>query len=269
MLNIFYTSVNFSSPAFPSIHRTMRTAQAERKEIFTEAWANHLWSASSTLKRTESLRENFPEMLATLEIKTLFDAGCGDFEWLGSLTLPEVKILGADIVQPLIERLQHKNSEHKFQVMDILAEPPEQADMWLLRDILCIYPFSDCLTILEKFAESESKYVAITSIDTEQNVEGYVGILRPLSLEKVPFEAPEPIYVIEDGIQWFRKKYLYMFSREQVLEWISEMKHHIQRPTTEIAEAAPQNKEPGTQDRNAHLTSNVRLRDVKLHGHRE
>jgi hypothetical protein len=245
---------------------------SDRTHIFTQCWSSNSWGSresvsgpTSTLARTATLRAYFPELLETLEIQKIFDAGCGDFGWLGSLSLPGVQILGADIVQPLIETLQATRTSEttKFQVMDIISEPPEEADMWLLRDVLCLYPFSDCLAILERFLESNSRWLAVTSVEGDKNHDAPTGLWRPLSLTASPFDAPQPVCIVEDGEQWFRKRYLYVFSRGQVEEWVPNIRHVL---NTIGAEVALQNKEHDTRDRNAHLTSNVRLRDVKLHG---
>jgi len=194
--------------------------------IMTDIYRNNSWGCketvsgpSSTLAKTELLRSILRQTLNELEITSLLDCGCGDFHWMNHVDLVGIQYLGVDIVDALITKNQNEytNDTILFQKMDILQEPPEYADLWFARDFCCLYPIADNKLFFQKFLESNSKYLALTSIDTEQaNKDGISGSWRPLNMTIVPFCLHSPIVTIEDGLQWFRKKTLQIYTRQQI-----------------------------------------------------
>jgi hypothetical protein len=126
-----------------------------------------------------------------------------------------------DIVEPLIEKNQktYTTSTIHFQKMNVLQEPPELADLWIVRDFCCLYDYASCKLLFDKFIESNSTYIALTTIDTtEQNCDGIIGIWRQLNLASSPFFLQTPVQSISDGLQWFRPKWLNVYTRDQILE---------------------------------------------------
>ena len=241
------------------------------KEIFTEIYRQNTWGSeesrsgsASSLQRTVEIREGLPKLFQRLEIQSVLDCGCGDWNWMKTVKLAGIQYMGIDIVVPLITACQEKftGDAVKFQQLDILEDPPETADLWLTRDFCSVLNFQQSLKFFQKFLESHSKYLAITSIDTlKQNTDSITGNLRPLNMRSKPFTLPEPLDSIEDGKQWFCKKQLIIYSRQQILEWYALTASNFEVPQLYIQYDKP--------DRNAHLVSNVSLRDVKLHGHTE
>lgn len=239
------------------------------EQIFTEIYQSSSWGSkesrsgpSATLERTTELREQLPQLFQTLGITSLFDAGCGDWTWMREVNLSDITYIGADIVTPLIETLQNTftTSTVKFQKMNIMEEPPETADLWLVRDMANLYSFSEIQTLIEKFLESESRFLAITSVEDSENSDGITPSWRPIDFMKAPFHLPTPIVQLDDGQQWFRKKSLFVYSSGALEEWKETM--------LAKSEAALENTLHDKQDRNAHLTSNVSLRSVELRGHK-
>lgn len=237
--------------------------------IFTDIYNTSSWGSkesrsgpASTLERTTELREQLPQLFETLGITSVFDAGCGDWNWISSVNLSSISYIGADIVTPLIEALQGTNTSPsiKFQKMNILVEPPETMDLWLLRDVANLYSFSEILILIEKFLESESRFLAITNIETSENIDGLTPSWRPIDFLKEPFNFPQPIIQLDDGQQWFRKKKLLVYSSGALEEWNQTM--------LAKSEAVLESKLYDKQDRNSHLTSNVSLRSVELRGHK-
>ncbi len=245
------------------------TNQMTTKDIFTEIFRQNTWGSeesrsgpASSFQRTAEIREALPKLFQRLEIQSMLDCGCGDWNWMKTVHLAGIQYMGADIVDSLISACQEKfttDSVH-FQQLDILQDPPEMADLWLARDFCSVLNFQQSLNFFQKFLESQSKYLAITSIETPKpNTDSVPGIQRPLNMRSKPFTLPEPLDSIEDGQQWFCKKQLLIYSRQQILEWYAL--------TASSFEAPQQYIQHDKQGRNSHLVSNVSLRDVKLHGH--
>ena len=216
----------------------------------------------ATVKRTAELREHLPSLFQTLSITSIVDIGCGDWTWMSQVPLKSIQYVGIDLVDQLIADLQQYTSETVyFQKSDAIEGSPLHADLWLCRDILCFYPYEDIQRCLQGFVDSESKYIAITSIDrVEPNQDGLKGYWRPLNLTLPPFSLTAE-HSLPDGQQWFRKKTLQVFTREQIEAWLSTS------PFTATVEVEQSSKVVDTQDRNAHLLSNIplRMRTVRDH----
>jgi len=241
---------------------------------FTEIYSTCAWGSketvsgsSSTLVKTIDLRNCLRPFFTKYNIQSIFDCGCGDFHWFQHVSLDAITYIGADIVEQLIKENQrdYTVSTIHFQKMDILVDPPETADLWIVRDFCGLYPFESIRQLLLKFLESNSNYLAITSFSMEEpNVEGAIGILRPLDFMQAPFLFPDPVEELEDGQQWFRKKSLSIYTREQLLEL-----PFLNATTPSTSAVDPWNTVYGTQGMRGTLLSNVPLRQQTLHVHKE
>lgn len=239
------------------------------EQLFTDIYNNNSWGSketlsgpTSSLERTSELRISLLNLFTDLEVQSIIDIGCGDWNWMQYVDLSDISYLGVDIVRPLIDTLQKKytKSNVNFQKMDVLVDPPETADLWLARDFCCFYTPKEIQQFFQKFLESQSKFLAVTSIETRTPFqETLLGSWKPLNLLAAPLELPEPMAEYNDGEQWFKKKQLVVYNRQQILEWFAFKGSKIAVETLK-----PQRDK---RDKNAHLVSNIPLRDVKLHGH--
>lgn len=242
------------------------------EEIMTEIYKTWAWGASksgpaSTLEKTAQLCDQLSAAFQELEIQSILDCGCGDGRWiLDVVKSAGIQYLGVDIVEPLVTDLQETATTNtaKFQKMNILRDPPETADLWLARDFLCLYPKPEMMLFFQRFLESKSPFVAITSVDTQRVYQKYsVGSYIQLNLQRDPLQLPEPLMELEDSQQWFCKKWLYIYNRQQILEWFQDAS--MKQTTAEDAEVP---EDHDTLDRNAHLVSNVPLHQMTLYDHR-
>lgn len=226
--------------------------------FFTDAYKENPIQTPSP-EKSKQLRQLLPSLFSSLQLKSVLDCGCGTTH-LHTLfqDMPTIQYLGVDIVKPLIANLQtnQTTTNCKFQYMDIFRDPPETADVWIARDFLNLYPDFQYTLFFQQFLKSGSLYLALTSIDTTtENSVGVLGIQRKLNLQAPPYSMPEPIASLLDGQQWFFTKKLLVFSRSQIESWVATLATPLEFPLQDSYD---------TQDRNAHLTTNIRLRDVKL-----
>jgi hypothetical protein len=208
------------------------------------------------------LCQHLPAAFQELEIQSILDCGCGNTAWFRNVDLSGITYLGVDIVDTLLSDLQarYTTSTRKFQKTNCLRDPPETADLWLARDLLCMYPKSQMMLFFQRFLESKSPFLALTSVDTVHVYTDYVtGSWIPLNLQRAPLYMPEPLMELEDGEQWFCKKWLYVYNRQQILEW------NLSKSATVGDDEAQEAHD--TQDMNAHLVSNIPLRQMSLYAH--
>ena len=88
------------------------TADPERRErlrVFADIHARNAWadaeSASgpgSGVRRAAMFREDLEALLRELQVGSILDAPCGDFNWLPTFALDGIDIVGVDIVPELI-----------------------------------------------------------------------------------------------------------------------------------------------------------------------
>ena len=196
------------------------------KEIFTAYYLENLWGdpmsvsgPSSTVEHTRETRNIISVLICSLKIKKILDAPCGDYNWFRFVHKnSSVSYLGADIVEPLIEKnnIWYGDYNTKFIKLDILEDVLPKADLLICRECLQHLPMKDCFKFFENFKKSEIKYLLITSWDSEKNEDTVVGGFRRLDLLKKPFDFEAPLGSFKEWswpgqsekrlILWERKK---------------------------------------------------------------
>jgi len=239
------------------------------EKIFTHIYHTNAWGSkesvsgpTSTLSRTKELLEELPMMIKAIEPTFILDCGCGDFNWMKQIDLTGIQYLGVDIVTKIISTNQENYTKENihFQKMNLLTEPPETADIWIARDFCCLYGYTEIKLFLEKFLESKSSYLAITSIETDQeNTDGVVGSWRPLNLSASPFVLPTPIFSMKDGKQWFRQKYLNVYTFKQIQD--------CRFLNFSIPEVVPWSMNFDKENTKIQIPGNIPLSQRKLHDH--
>lgn len=174
------------------------------EETFTSIYESGRWATAgaprsgrgSTLEYTRSIRKVLPNIVDHLAITSVFDAPCGDMNWMPLVAwrLP-VTYIGVDVVRPLIRKLQaeYAGPRMQFEYLDITVGPFPNADLWLCRDCFCHLSFADIRLALEQLRKSSIKYALISShVFPNVNVDVKTGGFRPLDLTKSPFYFPQP-----------------------------------------------------------------------------
>lgn len=228
VIRIIYHTINrLKVNRFQSEALSLKT----NEEIFTWIYKNNYWSCSesfsgsgSTLKYTENLRNELPKLFSKYSIQKVFDAPCGDFNWMSHL-LPSLKLqyIGGDIVKPLIENLnrKHNSTNISFIHFDLTKEIPPEVDLLICRDCLFHMSFKDTKSVLENFIKSKSTYLLTTTHinmgSSFVNKDILTGDFRCIDLFSSPYYFPaDPLYVIEDWIAPDPERQMCLWSREQI-----------------------------------------------------
>jgi hypothetical protein len=188
-------------------------------------WGNSesLSGDGSTLGYTHNLRHELAKFLRLFRVTSMFDAPCGDFNWMRAVALPEgFDYLGGDIVASLVERLGEREARpgRSFRTFDIAADAFPDADLWFCRDCLFHLPEASILAALRGFCRSSISFVMTT---THLNVSGFdnmdvaAGGFRLIDLYKPPYNLPrEVLYRIPDYVFPYPQRELCVWSRTQV-----------------------------------------------------
>ena len=179
------------------------------EEIFTRIYLTNAWGEEESVSgpgssesRTHLLRPRLTALVRDLEIHSLLDLPCGDFNWMRFTELPSVDYIGADIVPQLVRSNAslHAGPGRQFIQLDLLRDPLPKVDLILCRDGLVHFSFSDIALALRAMQQSGSTYLlATTFTDHAGNEDIATGEWRPLNLDLPPFCFPAPLRVIADG----------------------------------------------------------------------
>jgi hypothetical protein len=200
----------------------LRTKFAERKftltiedkdysRTFTNIHSKNWWGSSesvsgygSQLNRTVTIRRELPKWMAAAGIRSIFDAPCGDYNWISDIIkTSDVVYRGGDIVTEII-RSNHSQfavaDRVSFDVFDILKDPLPEADAWLCRDVLFHFPNDAVAAVLDRFCSSQIRYLLTTHFsNTAEHKDIRFGGYRPVNLCRPPFNWPAPSTLIFDG----------------------------------------------------------------------
>lgn len=204
-----------------------------REKIFNHIYKYNLWGdcesfsgTGSSLVYTENLRKELPVVLKKYNINSIFDAPCGDFNWMSEvLKKYPIKYIGADIVEPLVKKNREKfkiADKIDFIVLDIVNDNYPNADLMICRDCLFHLSYNDIFSIIERFLISNTKFLLVTSHDN-RNSEFYnsdikTGDFRKLDLFSAPFMLPkDSLEIINDWIEPDPPRSMHLFSRELIL----------------------------------------------------
>jgi len=177
----------------------------------------------STLDYTYNLRRELAKFVRAFRVASMFDAPCGDFNWMRAVEFPQgFAYTGGDIVASLAEanRARYAAPGRAFTRFDITSDPFPDADLWFCRDCLFHLPSETALAALRGFARSRIGYVMTTThlnVTNFENRDVEAGGFRMLDLYKPPYSLPrEVLFRIADYVHPFPPRELCVWSRAQV-----------------------------------------------------
>jgi SAM-dependent methyltransferase len=153
------------------------------------------------------VRKQLAEVLINLKVRSILDAGCGDFNWMKEFSLENVDYLGIDIVPDVIE---HNNAKYasgntRFLCADLTNTVLPEVDLILCREILQHLPLEDALRVIRNLCRSGSSYLLTTCYPlTTVNHDIVAGDWLAINLLRPPFNFPEPMQWVTEAKEWER-----------------------------------------------------------------
>ena len=213
------------------------------EEVFTDIYVNRRWDEpdkpnesvsgnGSTLDFTRNLRQELPKLFDMFAIRTVFDAPCGDLNWMSRVLAerPDIIYTGGDIVEPLIDNLNKTyadNANLTFAKIDIINDTLPDADLMICRDCLFHFSETDIKTFLNNFVNSNiAALLTTTDILPTSNRDIVTGDYRNLNLLAEPYNfTPNFIYEIDDWpYPTPATRKMLMWSKEQIKDVLELMK---------------------------------------------
>ena len=213
-------------------------------EIFSEIYERNLWESKesrsgigSELVATKNVRDHLPIIFEKFEIVNIFDAPCGDFNWMRLVPLhPNMAYIGWDIVPAIIEanKAKSEDAQHRFAVGNILLDPLPSADIMICRDCLFHFSNADILLALENFLKSKIKFFLSTShtaLDESTNTDIPTGYFRRIDLFSEPFCFPRNVlYSVDDFAPNHVGRQMHMWNRVQVARAVIGLRKFCNQP---------------------------------------
>jgi len=217
--------------------------------VFTQIYECNWWGSGesvsgtgSTLAYTTNLRQKLPEFFEKFSVHKVFDAPCGDFNWMRHVVRScEIDYVGGDIVPQLIQRnsTMYQSERTRFVVANVITDKLPQADLWICRDCLIHFSFNDILATFENFTRSEIDYLLTT---THLNANGFknldirTGDARLIDLFSAPFFLPsECLYAIDDWLEPEVPRKMVLFNRRQIAEALPRMRAALDHNPASVA----------------------------------
>lgn len=173
-------------------------------DVYVRTGDESLSGPGSSLYHTGEIRQRLPLLFQELDIASLLDAPCGDFNWMRHVALPQVEYTGVDIVPALIERnqKQYGGPRRQFLTLDLTRSPLPKADLVQCRDCLPHLAYEDIFRVLRNFKRSGATYLLTTTFERlPRNTDIATGGWRPLNLERAPFHFPKPLRMVNEKCQ--------------------------------------------------------------------
>jgi SAM-dependent methyltransferase len=155
----------------------------------------------STLSSTATIRRELPALLAELGIRSVLDAGCGDFHWFQAMEIELARYVGVEVVEELaaLNRERFGNPRREFAALDITRDDLPRVDLILCRDVLVHLKNRQIRAALRNFRRSGSSYLLATTFTGDHpNEDAPLGGWRPLNLERPPFALGPPLRLISE-----------------------------------------------------------------------
>lgn len=195
-------SVPFDVEYFKKLNAKLTTEQ-----VFTKIYDTAHWNGDSSVSgsgsntvQTDEISKKIPLLIKNLNITSLLDLPCGDFNWMDKLNIP-VNYIGGDIVKGLIEKniKKYKSENREFLVLDIINDSLPSTDLILCRDCFVHLSNNDILKAVQNIKKSKCQYLLTTTfVECDTNEDIITGDWRVINLQKEPFNFPEPLLIINE-----------------------------------------------------------------------
>ena len=171
---------------YRSITYNRSGCKLKNKNPFSMIYKENLWECKesvsgwgSTFVSTTSLRKYLPAIFEKYHIDSILDIPCGDYNWMKYVDKGNLKYIGADIVEELIEINKTKYPGIDFRVIDLTKDELPQVDLIFCKD--CLQHSSYPLTI--------------------RNCDINTGDCYSMNLHRKPFYFPKHIDKIKEPLR--------------------------------------------------------------------
>ncbi len=126
------------------VFTSKREKNCSDKQVFTNIYKKNIWNGGSgpgsKVENAGPFLNYLQNFIDTQEISTIVDIGCGDWELMKTIRIPDnIKYLGLDIVNHIIATNQKKYTRNnvKFETVDDIKNlAAYKGDLLIIKDVL-------------------------------------------------------------------------------------------------------------------------------------
>ncbi len=205
---------------------------SDLERIFAEIYKQDKWYIRDRTKVSSQvdlnlLLSDFKKFMKGVGVLSMVDLGCGLGPWNQSIVDAVPNYIGVDIVESVVERNRELLGKPgvEFIYSDIIAYSIPTTDMILCRAVMFHLHENLVFGILNKIAESDVKWVAMTTftaVDRVNRLDLKPGSFYPISLTNTPFLLPHPhklIKEVEMNPPLYPDKCLGIWKIEDLVKW--------------------------------------------------
>jgi SAM-dependent methyltransferase len=179
------------------------TNTGARQEVFDDIYRNAKWGTNtgsagtsgfgSMLSTTLVYRTFLQQFMKDAQIKSVVDAGCGDWEFSQAMDWTGIDYKGYDIVGSVVDRDTKMFGKPNIQFFkgDIVEDDLPPADLLISKDVLQHLPNADVLKFLTKQVPKYKHVLLVNGTGNHslsaRNVDIKLGEYRTLDLANPPF----------------------------------------------------------------------------------
>lgn len=197
---------------FPGVWQPVESGHRPRQLIFDDICRENVWGSresvsgpGSEFRRTARYREALAAFLRGREITSVFDAPCGDLNWMGEvISTTSIRYVGGDISDAVLGVARDRFPKLDLRHFDICSDPFPDAQVWHCRDAFIHLSFADIWAALENASKSTIEYALLSTNRAImlRNFDIGTGGARPLDLQRPPFNFPPAIQYFDDTARW-------------------------------------------------------------------
>ncbi|BAB48139.1 mll0579 [Mesorhizobium japonicum MAFF 303099] len=188
------------------MHSMTQGTPDDSREAFARIYQSNEWGSAesrsglgSAYATTHRVRTVLPMLLRALDVKSMLDAPCGDFNWMRFVDLGKMHYIGCDIVPEVIETNRVRYADREFHVLDLAVEPLPNVDLIFSRDCLQHLTEPDIWRALRNFKKCGARWLFTSSHSTSaQDIARETGGFGFLNLQQPPFSLPLPLLIMPE-----------------------------------------------------------------------
>lgn len=176
----------------------------ETKEIFENIYKNNYWNGGSgpgsRLEYNTEYMKILQRLFVDLDIKSIVDIGCGDWQFSRYLNFGKINYIGLDVVEDVVKtnnKLFGKTNI-QFKNIDIIQNIGliENTDLIILKDVVQHWPTKTIIKVVNEL-RIKTKYILLTNCCHQQTAmdDILIGEWRPLSHAMYPLQLFNPIFI--------------------------------------------------------------------------
>lgn len=201
----------------------------EARDVFEQIYATAHWEGGSGQgsrpEVTEVYRIVVERLIGSSDVRTVVDAGCGDWEFARLIDWSAVTYTGFDVVPGVLatNRANFSSPHVAFEYADLSTSRLPPADLLLCKDVLQHWPI-DAISRFLATNRGRYRYMLLTNDVASvhcppESLNGAIpmGAWRTLDLEKPPFHL-HPAWRLDYkvGAEWTKRVLLLVARRHHV-----------------------------------------------------